>query len=171
MLKAQRLLNALFVLILSGVLIAAYSYQFIKMEMPCPLCMLQRLAIMGVAMGPVLNLLFGMKMEHYGMSIFSCIFGSFVSLRQISLHVCPQFPTFGEPVLGFDLYAWCLFVFASSLAAIAFLLMLFGFNDNQPNTIKKTNRFEKASIGLLCLIVVANVITTLIECGIGACKG
>jgi disulfide bond formation protein DsbB len=124
----QTRLNALFVFILGLVLLGAFGYQIIKKEPPCPLCLLQRLGMLGIMVGCMLNLKFGVNMAHYGLMLLSACFGGTVSLRQIGLHVCPQFQTFGEPVFGFDLYAWALFVFASSILATSLLLYLYGIN-------------------------------------------
>ena len=43
----------------AGVLTAALVMQFVFGELPCPLCLLQRVALVGVAYGLLLNLRFG----------------------------------------------------------------------------------------------------------------
>lgn len=128
--------------------------------------MLQRLAMCGVALGPMLNLRFGSRGEHYGLALLACIFGGAVSLRQITLHVCPGFPTFGEPVFGLSLYTWAFLVFAVSVFAIACILF---FHVDRKR--EELNVLEKGIIGLALLVTFSNVITTLLECGLGACKG
>jgi len=166
----QRILNVLWVFVLCGVLLAAYGYQFLKHEIPCPLCMLQRLAIIGIATGVLMNLRFGIRAEHYGLALLSALVGYTVSLRQISLHICPQFPTFGEPVLGYDLYVWAFIVFTCSILAAAILLILFGFfNHGAEQPV--WGRLQKTAFGLVCLIVLVNIVTTLLECGFSACQG
>lgn len=166
----QRIANALFIYVLCGVLTAAYTYQFTTHENPCPLCLLQRLGMIGVAAGLLMNLRFGIRAEHYGLCILSALLGRFVSLRQIGLHVCPQFPTFGEPVLGYDLYAWAYIVFSCSALAIAALLIVFGMTNHRP---VKTfwGGWEITAFCLVGLLVLGNFVTTLIICGLGACSG
>ncbi len=166
----QKTLNALFIMVICGVLLSGYSYQFLKAELPCPLCMLQRLAMIGVAMGPLLNLSFGIRMEHYALSLFSCVFGAAVSLRQIALHVCRNFSTFGEPVLGFDLYVWAFIVFTCSIFAVALLLFLYGFG-KEKEIPHEPSPLNKVVFGLLALVVVGNIVTTFMECGFSPCKG
>lgn len=168
MTKTIRFLNAVHVLILAGVLLGAYGVQFMMKEQPCPLCMLQRLSMMGIAVMAICNLKFGIRPAHYGVAILSAMLGAGVSLRQIALHICPQFPTFGEPLLGLDLYWWAFIVFSCSIGAIAIFLALFKKEQEKPMHL---NWFEKGVFVLMALIIIGNVITTFLECGLGACKG
>lgn len=168
MMTFQRILNALFILVLCAVLLGAYFYQFTKHEEPCPLCLLQRLGMIGIAVALLMNLRFGIRVQHYGLAILSALLGRIVSLRQIALHVCPEFPTFGEPVFGFDLYVWAFIVFSCSIFAAAVLLILFGYT--KPREYQPTwGSMEKFAFGLVTLITVANIITTFMECGFTHC--
>lgn len=166
----ERSLNTVWALIICGVLAAGYCVQFLKHELPCPLCLLQRLSMIGVAMGPLFNLRFGIYSAHYGVSILSAMFGGFVSLRQISLHVCPGFPTFGEPVLGLELYTWALVVFACSIFIAAIMLFLPTASAQNSLRIKMTI-WEQLAFWLVLFMTTANIITTLQECGLGVCTG
>ena len=103
---ASRIISSLLIITLAGVITAGFGYQITMHEEPCPLCFLQRAAMIGAAIGQLLNFRFGVKMSHHAISLFHCLFGAVVSLRQISLHVCPGFPLFGSPVLGYSLYTW-----------------------------------------------------------------
>jgi disulfide bond formation protein DsbB len=167
----QYRLNALFIIVLGLVLMSAFGYQAITHEAPCPLCLLQRLAMLGIAVGCMMNLKFGVQAAHYGLMLLSVLFGGIVSLRQISLHVCPQFPTFGEPVLGFDLYVWSLFVFGCSILAISALLYMYGLNKDKEQSKPKTSIFHQISFVFILLITLAEVITTFNLCGFSACQG
>lgn len=164
-------LNALFIIVLGCVLLGAFGYQIIKHEDPCPLCLLQRLGMLGICVGCALNLKFGMNMAHYGLMLVSAIFGGSVSLRQIGLHVCPQFQTFGEPVFGYSLYAWALFVFASSIFAIAILLDMYGVNKDKKQTKPVPIKLGKIAFIFIVMITIAEVVTTFNLCGFTACQG
>ncbi len=159
-----RAFSALFIYVLSGVLLGAYSVQFFHHEEPCPLCLLQRVAMIGVAIGQILNLKFGIRPTHHALSILSALCGASVSLRQITLHICPNFPTFGEPMLGLSLYTWAFLTFASSIFAIA---VLFFFYKPKEDSIppKKMEPFAKGACGLIFLITLSNIFTTFWECG------
>src|SRR5438309_1966573 len=123
-LRLARTLNAALAIILMLILSAAYYQQYFKHETPCPLCLLQRLGMIGVAFGAVLNLRFGIQPLHYGFSLLSAFFGGSVSVRQILLHICPGSPIFGYPVFGLSLYTWAFFTFCASIVAMILLLFL-----------------------------------------------
>lgn len=164
----QKISNALFIYVLCGVLLAAFVYQFMRLEDLCPLCYMQRLGIVGIAIGLLMNLRFGIKTEHYGLCMLSALLGNAISLYQISLHICPQSPTFGEPIFGFDLYVWASIVFTCSMFAIAILLMLFGFSHHQTGK-PLWGAWETAAFTLVAIILLANILTTLIQCGLSPC--
>ncbi len=168
MLILQRNLNILFILIVSGVLLSAYGVQFIFHEQPCPLCMLQRLGMIGASFGAALNLWFGIRMSHYGLMLISSLYGGGVALRQISLHVCPGFPTFGIPVLGLSLYTWSFVVFVCIVAYVALLLILFDCTEKK-EVSAPINGWSSFSVVSIFSITLANVITTFLQCGWGPC--
>ncbi|MBA3958559.1 MAG: disulfide bond formation protein B [Parachlamydiaceae bacterium] len=164
--RIEQGLNVLVVWILCGVLIAAFGVQFILGEQPCPLCLLQRLGMIAVGLSLLMNVFFGLNVRHYGMALMSALFGGFVALRQISLHVCPEFNKFGVPVLGLSLYTWSFIVFECVVLAVAIMLLL-----HRP---KKESRplegiFGWSAFVTLLLITVVNVVATLLQCGLGAC--
>jgi disulfide bond formation protein DsbB len=167
MIELQKNLNALLVLILAGVLLSAFGVQFIYHEQPCPLCLLQRVGMIGVACAAVLNLWFGLRMSHYGLMLVFCVFGGFVALRQISLHVCPGFSTFGLPVLGLSLYTWSFIAFVCVVAYVAMLLFLYDPAERDKDA--PLTRLHKFSLVLILGIALGNVITTFLQCGWGPC--
>lgn len=166
--KLERSLNTLWIFIICGVLVAGYFVQFFKHELPCSLCLLQRLSMIGVAMGPLLNLRFSVYSSHYAVSILSALFGGFVSLRQISLHICPGFLSFGEPIFGLKLYTWALIVFSCSIFVATILLFL--QTASLPNKQKvQMNAFERMAFWFVLIVTAANVVTTFQACGLGTC--
>jgi len=166
--EIQKNLNALVIVIICGVLLSAYGVEFFWSEVPCPLCMLQRLCMIAAAIGCLLNLRFGIHTSHYGLTLLSCIAGGTVALRQISLHVCPGFPEFGFPVLGLSLYTWSFFVFVCTGLAVALLLFLYDPMEECAESFIFT-KFGKFVFGLLFTVTAANVITTFLHCGFGPC--
>lgn len=155
MISIQKLLNAIVILIIASVLVAAFGIQFIGHEEPCPLCYLQRLGMLGVCFGALLNLRFGVNPIHYGVILFSSFFGGFVALRQISLHVCPGFHTFGVPVLGLSLYTWSFLIFVCSILATAILLCLYKKEEEVQPTF-----FEDFLFGVIFLIAAINAVAS-----------
>jgi disulfide bond formation protein DsbB len=164
----EQRLNALVIVILSTVLLAGFAVQILLNEQPCPLCMLQRLGMIGVATGLLLNLWFGVQMAHYGLALLSALMGGFVALRQISLHICPGFSSYGVPVLGLSLYTWSFVVFVCSVLSVALLLFLYNPKE-EAKAIVPLNAWGKFACGLLLFVALANIFSTFLLCGLGPC--
>ncbi len=164
-------INVAGILIISGVLLGAYYVQFGKGEVPCPLCLIQRLGMLGVAFGAMLNLRYGLRPAHYGVSLLSAVFGASVSVRQILLHILPGDTGYGSAVFGLHLYTWAFIVFAVAILLIG-IMMLF---DSQFETADSNDsKSRKSSLlivvfFLVVLIALSNVITTFLECGLAQC--
>jgi hypothetical protein len=107
-------------------------------------------------------------MSHHGISLFHCIFGAAVSLRQIALHVCPTFSRFGTPVWGFSLYAWAFVTFVCSIFAIGILLFLY---DPKWKTVesKAVHYLERFALFYTLLIIVADIVAAYYICGFRPC--
>lgn len=162
----QRTMNATLILILSGVLLGALYIQLFENEEPCPLCLLQRIGMLGVAFGALLNIRFGAKPAHYGIILISALLGASVALRQITLHICPGFPAFGVPVLGLSLYTWSFLVFACSILYTALLL----FTHPDEDTPKPCSGLGLVALYTLLFIALLNSALTLLQCGLGPCE-
>lgn len=167
MMRIVRTLNALLALTLTGVLLAAYYEQYFNHNLICPLCYLQRLGMIGVAIGLMMNLRFGIRKQHYAFSLLSILFGGGVALRHICLHICPGHPPFGQPVFGLGLYTWSFLVFSFSLFAVTLFLF---FPIREEDNSVQMNKFEKFVFLMVMLLTLANCITAFSECGFGPCE-
>lgn len=161
-------INALIVFVLGGVLLGAYIVEYMLEIEPCPLCILQRAAMIGVTLGEMLNLRYGIRSSHYGLSYFSALFGAAVSLRQMSLHACTYMPDYPVSVWGLKLYTWAFIVFVSVMLAISFLQFLF------PLPREKREKHQVPLIGWVAIIFImsitfCNIITIFMECGVFLC--
>ena len=94
-------LNALSLYAVALVLAAAYAAQFILQELPCPLCLLQRILFAALAVGPILNIRFGPRPSHYAMSLLAAVAGAVASTRQVLLHIMPGDAGYGSALLGY----------------------------------------------------------------------
>lgn len=112
---------------------AMFVYQFAGAELPCPLCILQRMGMMLSSLGALyvlVNTLRG-KLSHsnfmtgVGMAILGAMLGGMISFRQIELHLAPGDPGYGEAVLGLHLYTWALITFGV-VVIFSGLILLFG---------------------------------------------
>ncbi len=170
--KTARVLHvvALFLLLLP--LIGAFGIQIVQSELPCPLCLLQRVGMFGVAVGILLNLKFGVHPLHYGISIVSALIGATVATRQILLHIIPVAgePTgFGNPVLGLHLYTWSLIVFVASILGIALLMIFIKWVGALEEKVELLSKLEKAVFYIFIALALVNTISAFMECGFSPC--
>src|SRR5882757_10695082 len=116
-------LNALSLYGLALVLAAAYAAQFMLQELPCPLCLLQRILFAALAVGPILNIRFGPRPSHYAMSLLAAVAGAVASTRQVLLHILPGDLGSGSALLGYHYYSWALAGFIAAVVLLAAMLL------------------------------------------------
>jgi disulfide bond formation protein DsbB len=155
-------LNVLGLLGLTAVQIAAYVFQFGLAELPCPLCLLQRVAFAMVSFGFLLNVRYGSQPAHYGIILLSAMYGMIVAGRQTLLHIVPGTGAYGSAIFGLHFYTWAFVLFGATILATAVLLMI-----DQPTIAPERNRSGWASFAIVAAIGVtaANVVSTFVECG------
>jgi hypothetical protein len=124
--------------------------------------------MIGIAIGILMNMRFGIRPEHYGIAIIASVVGRVTSLRQIALHICPQFPAFGTPVFGFDLYVWAFIVFNCSVIAASVLLLMYGLGKRE-KIAPFWNLGAKIAFWLVVSITAINCVMILRVCGLSAC--
>ena len=171
--ESSRTLNALGMLAVCLVLILAYVYQFALYELPCPLCLLQRVGFVAVGFGLGLNLLYGARPRNYGLMLIAAVFGASVSIRQILLHIVPGTGHYGSPVLGLHYYTWAGICFILIILGTAIMLLF----EEQFETAEEAateprfggNKLAKFAFLLMLGLAIANAVSTLIECGPGIC--
>ncbi|WP_296925204.1 disulfide bond formation protein B [Thiohalocapsa sp.] len=96
-----RLLNALGLIAISGVLGYAFADQLIGHDLPCPLCLLQRVGFMLAGFGLALNVAFGQRASHYAVVILGAVAGFAIAVRQVLLHIVPGSGSYGDAFLGY----------------------------------------------------------------------
>ena len=146
-----------------GILAYAFVDQIYFGELPCPLCLMQRMGFVIIGFALVLNIRCGAGSVHYGWGILGGLVGMMASLRQVFLHILPGDKGFGATFLELHFYTWAFVAFVGLLAGQAILLML-------PNRdVRSRSFFASALIIIFILMVFANLVSTLLECGIGPC--
>ncbi|HSD91877.1 MAG TPA: disulfide bond formation protein B [Methyloceanibacter sp.] len=165
----SKLLNALGLIAVDLVLVLAFVDQLWLHDLPCPLCILQRAAFIAAGFGLALNLLFGPRPSHYGVLILGAAAGAALSIRQILLHIVPGTGAYGNPMLGLHLYTWAFLIFALMIVGTAILL----FNDRQFGRPEpwssRLSPLPLTAFVLFALVVVGNILSTLLICGLGFC--
>jgi disulfide bond formation protein DsbB len=152
------------------ILVAAFGMQLIFAEPPCPLCVVQRIALMLCALGPLYTLLQARRgMLSYralaigsGISIISALLGAAAATRQVLLHILPGDRGFGSPLFGLHLYTWSLIAFISQIAASGLMLIAAAWWKEQPISSRATN----VTVSAFLVIVIANLVSVIAEAGL-----
>ncbi len=161
-------LNALGLYAIALVLVIVFAAQLLLNELPCPLCLLQRIQFAMLAVGPILNLRFGPRPSHYAVSLFAAIAGAAFAARQILLHIMPGDLGYGSALLGYHYYTWAFIGFAVAIIALAAML-LFDEQFRDDGKPQPAGAFARAAAWLVIALTALNVVSTLLECGFGAC--
>ena len=164
-----RLLNLLGLLGVSLVLLVAFYYQLFQNELPCPICLLQRGCFMALGIGFALNLSAGPSRLHDAMILVSGLLGAGTALRQMLVHIGPGDAGYGSPLLGIHFYTWAFVAFAGAILYVAVLLFVAAREDRPARRTEGAGLLGRLALWLFVLVVGANLLSTLLECGFGAC--
>jgi disulfide bond formation protein DsbB len=162
-----RLFNALGLAGVSAVLLVAFFYQLAMGELPCPLCLLQRGAFVALGLGFLLNIYLGSSTAHYALVIVGAVAGAITSSRQILLHIGPGNTGYGSALLGLHFYSWALIAFVAFILYAAILLFIESFERSSGRG--PLDRGSAAASWLFLILVAANLVSTVLECGVGPC--
>src|SRR6187455_882415 len=116
-------LNVIGLYAIAAVLAAAFAAQLLLNELPCPLCLLQRIQFAMLAVGPILNVRFGPRPSHYALSLLTAVAGAAFAMRQVLLHIMPGDPGYGSALLGYHYYTWAFIGFAVAIVLLAAILL------------------------------------------------
>src|SRR3954466_1378482 len=145
------------------VLLGAFVLQFVQKELPCPLCQLQRVALVLCGFGFLLNLRYGSQPAHYGVTLLSALCGLAVAGRQVLLHIVPGGKGYGPPFLGLHLYTWTFVFFLATILGVAVLMLLSG---REPETRREGRHAlpmgvaSRLAAWLLILVTLANAVAS-----------
>jgi disulfide bond formation protein DsbB len=163
-------LNALSLYAVALVLAVAFAAQLVLQELPCPLCLLQRLQFAVLAIGPILNVRFGPRPSHYALSLLAAMAGAAFSARQVLLHILPGDAGYGTALFGYHYYTWALIGFAAAIVLLAAILLFDRqFEDDSAVPQAGGGAFATSAVWLVIGLTALNVVSTLLECGFGAC--
>ncbi|WP_374829223.1 disulfide bond formation protein B [Paenochrobactrum pullorum] len=167
------LLGMMFVV--AAILTAAMILQYAYGELPCPLCLLQRLAMLGVCFGVMLQFRYGLTFQHAGVTLFFAIFLMIVSVRQtlLDIYVRPGHEYIGSAVFGLHMPVWSVLIGLALILATALQMMLWGGINYRSNAKIKAFPLLKIAATVLSsyvlLIAVVNTVSVLLQCGAGQC--
>ena len=172
-------LNHLYLLammtVIASILTTAMTLQYAYGELPCPLCLLQRVALFGVCLGIMLNFRNGFSYQNTGFSLLFAIFLLIVSVRQSLLDIYPRpgHEYIGSAVFGIHMPVWSIIIALAVLIAYAIKLAVLGGDDHLRDDdvrtfpiIDRLASIVSVYVMALCLI---NLISVVIQCGFGQC--
>jgi disulfide bond formation protein DsbB len=168
--KIIKVLNAIDALGLAFLLLVAFALQIGLHELPCPLCLLQRVGVLGIAFGFLLNVQFKVRPSHYTLSLLSAMLTAAISARQIFLHVEPGDLGYGLPLFGLHLYTWLFLLCVAVIIYISIIFSIFPqYQYDEPSKSKGVKLLTHATFAAVFLLAISNGISTYLECGTKVC--
>ena len=162
-------------LVIAGILTAAMVLQYAHGELPCPLCLLQRVAMLGVCFGIMLQFRTGLTFQNSGITLLFAIFLLIVSVRQTLLDIYPRtgHEYIGSAVFGLHMPVWSILIALALIAATALQLIIWGGSHYRKGARVKPFPLVRVGAIILSLYVVAigvvNMASVYVQCGIGEC--
>jgi len=159
----------------AGILTAALYFQYSAAELPCPLCLLQRVALLGVCFGVMLSFRHDFSHAHSGISMIFSVFLLIVAARQTLLDIYPRpgHAYIGEAVLGLHMPVWSVLIAAALLTGQAIQLALFGDNRQVLETPARAFPVLAGLADFVSVYVIAlcaaNLVSVVLQCGLDQC--
>ncbi|AIJ56127.1 hypothetical protein C086_02497 [Brucella abortus F6/05-3] len=161
--------------VLAGILTAAMVLQYGAGEVPCPLCLLQRMAMFGVCFGVMLQLRYGPSFRFSGIGLLFAIVLLIISVRQTLLDIYPRpgHEYIGSTVFGLHMPVWSILIALALIAAFAVQMMVWGGRHGQTIAQIKNHPVINGLGTILALYVLAvatiNMASVFVQCGVGQC--
>ena len=164
----SRWLNLAALVAVCASLTLAFVWQIAYNELPCPLCQLQRAALILTGIGLMLNLRFGPAAVHYSIILASALGGAAASARQDLLHIAPGDPGYGTALFGLHFYTWGLISF---IIVLVFCTVMISLDRNRLRGSGQAIRSGVAAalIWFFFAITAANTVNSLMICKLGPC--
>lgn len=161
--------------VVAAILTVAMTLQYAKGELPCPLCLLERLAMFGICFGIILNFRYGFSYRNTGISLLFTVLLLLVSSRQTLLDITPRpgHEYIGSAVLGLHMPVWSVIIALCVLTAYALKMTVLG--DEKRLTQSRVDAFpalgKTASLVSLYIVALAliNTVSVFVQCGLNEC--
>jgi disulfide bond formation protein DsbB len=169
-------LNDLFqlamMLTMAAILTAAMVLQYDGGEIPCPLCLLQRVAMFGVCFGIIMHFRHGYSARNDGVGMLFVLFLMILSVRQTLLDIYPRpgHSYIGSAVLGLHMPVWSVVIAMAILAVFAIKFAILGdehLRDKPPPA--PLGRLAKLVSLYVIAIALINFGSVVLQCGVDAC--
>jgi disulfide bond formation protein DsbB len=174
---SRSMLNDIFLfammLVVAGILTMAMILQYRGGEIPCPLCLLQRVGMFGVCFGIIVHFRHGPSARNTGVSMVFALFLLIVSARQTLLDIYPRpgHDYIGSAILGLHMPVWSILIAVAILLAFSVKLAVLGEPRDDRDARSRLALNKLASLlGLYVIVLCAiNFVSVIAQCGFGAC--
>jgi disulfide bond formation protein DsbB len=152
---------------------AAIMIQLVFHELPCPLCLMQRIGLMAIGFGYLLNIIYGNSIKNYSYATISAIFTSFIAMRQILLHIVPGTGGYGDVILGFHMYTWVFIICILAIIWNMIIIMIYPEDFSHEKLVRNIkidrNIVVNIVVYLYLITILLNVVFTFLQCGFSSC--
>ena len=166
----DRLILLLMLAMLAAVLTIAMVIQVARGEIPCPLCLLQRVAMFGCCFGLIQQLRSegserGQE-RGSGIALVFAVLLLVISVRQTLLDIVPRpgHEYVGSAVFGLHMPVWSVVIAVALLAGFAIRFALFG--------APRGSAWHRSTRGLeiyVVLLAALDLVAVVLQCGLGEC--
>lgn len=177
--RALAALNYLYfvsvIAVVAAILTAAMVMQYAFGEIPCPLCLLQRVALFGVCFGVIANFRSGFTARNTGFSLLFAVLLLLIAARQTLLDIYPRpgHEYIGTAVLGLHMPVWSVIIALAIIAAYALKLAVLGGDEDLADIRIEAYPVLERLARCLGLYVIAlaliNTVSVALQCGFAQC--
>ncbi|HEY0295200.1 MAG TPA: disulfide bond formation protein B [Bordetella sp.] len=160
----SRQFNALLLFLICASLVFSLVWQGLAVDYACPMCALQRVALVLAGVGLLLNVRLGPSPLHYAMTIAAALAGAAISgwlaLRPADLGA--------RLLFGLHLYSWAFLVFG---ALVVFSLLMLALDRRWGDNALKcpVSMLGAVVMALFLAAALASAAGTSLDCGVAAC--
>jgi disulfide bond formation protein DsbB len=168
----DRLILLAMLVVIAAILTAAMAMQYALGEIPCPLCLLQRVAMFGCCFGLIQQLRLRESERGSGIALIFALLLLVISVRQTLLDIYPRpgHDYIGSAVLGLHLPVWSVIIAAALLLGLAVRLALFsGGRAAKEGEDALPRALVQPLVIYVAVICAINFLSVLAQCGLDQC--
>jgi disulfide bond formation protein DsbB len=157
--------------VLAGIQAAALTLQFGQGELPCPLCLLERLAMFGIGFAILQGFRNGFDERLTGLALLFALLLLAVASRQSMLDIAPRpgHAYIGSAVFGLHMPVWSAVIALVVLLAYALKIAILGADPSHATPLPWIAALGRAAGLLLFALLAVNVAAVVVQCGLDEC--
>jgi disulfide bond formation protein DsbB len=159
--------------VLVGIQASALVMQYGFGELPCPLCLLERLAMFGVGFAILEGFRNGFRERLTGLALLFALLLLVVGARQTLLDIAPRpgHAYIGSPVFGLHMPVWAVVIALVLLVSYALKIAVLGADPltragRAPAWLASPARLIGYALLALCAV---NAVSVVVQCGFSEC--